>query len=125
MVAGLLVFGRGHSMMLMKIAARMFVAVGCLATVISCDTQPPAPPSSPAQEVARVPVPGGAGSRGMPGVMSISPDGTRVALPARITSGGGGGGGGGSDGGDGASARSAQTAAVDSVAIYNAATKQF
>ena len=98
-------------MRFMKIVAGLLMSVACLAAVVSCDTPPPAPPSTPAQEVARVPIPGGS-STGMPGVMSISPDGTRVAMRARISSGAG-------------DAANAQSAAVETVAIYNAATKQF
>ena len=101
-------------MRFMKIVAGLLMSVTCLAALASCDTPPPAPPSTPAQEVARVPIPGGS-STGMPGVMSISPDGTRVAMRARISSGGG----------NAANAQSAQSAAVETVAIYNTATKQF
>ena len=103
----------------MKIAG-LLSSVACLLAVASCDdAPPPAPPSTPAQEVARVPIVG-TSSRGMPGVISISPDGTRVALPARVATGGGAGGGG-----HAAAPQSAHPAAIDNVAIYNAATRQF
>src|SRR5688500_6590355 len=91
--------------------SRLAVLVVCAFAAVSCDTSSPARRSTPtpAQEVARVPLPPNR-QHVVPIVMSISPDGTRISRRGAS--------------GDATALPGASVAAAMPT-IYNAATKQF
>jgi WD40 repeat protein len=76
----------------------MLILLGlcCAGLALSCDTTPPAPPSTAAAEVARIPLAEISGQ--LPtGVISIAPDGKRIAVRVRTKNGSSSSSGGAGD----------------------------